>query len=78
MKVPVDRLSSDTLEKVIEEFVTRDGTDYRKTEVDLETKIRQVKYQLEAGIAVLMFVEETEIVNIFMDDAPAILVLNET
>ena len=70
IKIPVNRLSPETLERVLEEFVTRDGTDYGKTEVPLETKIRQNKYQLEAGAAILVFDEKTETCNIFSADDP--------
>jgi len=36
----------------------------------LETKIRQVKYRLETGSAVLIFEDETETTNIFLADDP--------
>ena len=39
LKIPYDQLNSETLNGVIEEFVTRDGTDYGEIEVSLETKI---------------------------------------
>ena len=42
-KVPYDQLSPEALQGVIEEFVTRDGTDYGEIEVSLETKISQSK-----------------------------------
>jgi len=49
IKIPINRLTPETLQGVLEEFVTRDGTDYGKAEVPLATKIRQIRYQLEAG-----------------------------
>ena len=39
LKIPYDQLNSETLNGVIEEFVTRDGTDYREFEVSLKIKI---------------------------------------
>jgi len=68
VKIPVDRLSPETLQGIIEEFITRDGTDYGKTEVPIDTKIRQVKSQLESGLAVLVYDDETQTCNIFSAD----------
>ncbi len=42
IKIPYVQLSPEALHGVIEEFVTRDGTDYGEFEVPLDTKISQV------------------------------------
>ena len=73
--IPVDRLNSETLQSVIEEFASRDGTDYGVNVVELETKIRQVKNQLEAGMVVLVFDEETQTCNIFSAGDPVVRAL---
>ena len=54
IKIPYDQLSPEALQGVVEEFVTRDGTDYGEHEVSLETKINQVLAQLKAKLAELM------------------------
>ena len=77
IKIPINRLSPEILERVLEEFVTRDGTDYGKTEVPLETKIRQIKYQLESGSAILVFDGKTETCNIFSANDPVIRFLKD-
>jgi uncharacterized protein YheU (UPF0270 family) len=69
-KIPVNKLSPEALQGVIEEFVSRAGTDYGEVEVSMETKFRQVKYKLENGSAVLNFDDETETTNIFLADDP--------
>ena len=69
-KIPVNKLSPEALQGVIEEFITRAGTDYGEVEVPAEAKIRQVKYRLENGSAVLIFDDETETTNIFLADDP--------
>jgi len=74
--IPVDRLTPETLQHVIEEYVTRDGTDYGTKEVLLETKIRQVKMQLETGAAVLLYDQETQTCNIFSADDPVVRALH--
>ncbi len=63
--IPPYRLSSGVLNAVIEEFITRHGTDYGHTEVPHDTKIEQVKSQLASGMAVLVYDDETETCNIF-------------
>ncbi len=73
--IPINRLSSEALQCVIEEYISRDGTDYGSNVVELETKIRQVKYQLEAGMAVLVYDEETQTCNIFLADDPVVRTL---
>ena len=54
-RIPYDQLSPEALQGVIEEFVTRDGTDYGEIEVSVETKINQVLNQLKSGKAVIVF-----------------------
>jgi uncharacterized protein len=69
-KIPVNKLSPEALQGVIEEFVSRSGTDYGEVEVPAETKFRQVKNKLENGLAVLIFDDDTETTNIFLANAP--------
>jgi len=68
--IPVKKLSAAALKGVIEEFVTRRGTDYGAVEAALETKVKQVKNRLKDGSAVLVFDDETETTNIFLADDP--------
>jgi uncharacterized protein YheU (UPF0270 family) len=71
-RIPVNRLSPEALQGVIEEFISRDGTDYGEIEVSRETKFRQAKYKLETGSAVLIFDDETETTNIFLANDPVL------
>lgn len=59
MILPWQELSTDALDGLIEEFVTRDGTDYGEQEVSLARKVEQVKAKLRAGEVVLLFSEST-------------------
>mgnify|MGYP000858160054 FL=1 len=68
--IPVNKLSAHALKGVIEEFISRNGTDYGAIEASLETMVRQVKSKLKDGSAVLVFDDETETTNIFMADDP--------
>lgn len=64
VEVPYDRLSADTLRALIEEFVTRDGTDYGAVERSLDDKVRDVRRQIERGEVIVVFDPETETVNL--------------
>jgi uncharacterized protein YheU (UPF0270 family) len=75
-RIPVDRLSPEALQGIIDEFIARDGTDYGEQEAPRETKFRQVKERLLRGSAVLVFDDETESVNIFPADDPVLKKLN--
>ena len=62
--IPYKELSPEALHGVIEEFVTRDGTDYGESEVSLDSKISQVLNQLHSKKAVIVFDPKTETCNI--------------
>ena len=64
MIVPWRELSPDALLGVIDEYVTREGTEYGASDVPLETKRAQVRRQLEAGEVVLLFDAQTQTTNI--------------
>lgn len=68
--VPYDHLSPEALRSLIEEFVTRDGTDYGQTDVPLQRKIDQVMVQLTSGMAIIMFDESTLTCTIVRKDDP--------
>jgi uncharacterized protein YheU (UPF0270 family) len=68
--IPVNKLSSKALLGVIEEFISRNGTDYGEIEASPEANVRQVKDKLKKGLAVLVFDDETETTNIFLADNP--------
>ena len=55
LEIPWRELSSDALTGVIEEFVTREGTEYGSRDVDLATKVAQVRRQLERGEVLVFF-----------------------
>ncbi len=72
VKIPYGQLSPEALRGVIEEFVTRDGTDYGEVEISLETKISQVLSQLKSGKAVIVFDQGTESCTILKNDNQAL------
>lgn len=59
LEIPYQALAPETLTALIEDFVTRDGTDYGLTEVPLATKVEQVRRELQRGEAVITYDQET-------------------
>jgi uncharacterized protein YheU (UPF0270 family) len=47
--VPPERLQADILQALLEEFATRDGTDYGERELNLDEKVERLQRQLRAG-----------------------------
>jgi hypothetical protein len=64
--IPADELRPDALCGLIEEFVTRDGTDYGAVEQSVAEKVAAVLAQLESGEARLVFDPETETTNVVL------------
>jgi uncharacterized protein YheU (UPF0270 family) len=58
--IPPDNLSALALQGLIEEFVTRDGTDYGERETELAQKVTQVQEQLKRGKAGILFYPGTD------------------
>jgi hypothetical protein len=62
--VPHTELPADTLRRVIESFVLREGTDYGEGDFSLEQKVAHVLRQLERGEAHILFDAKSESVDI--------------
>jgi len=72
LNIPYKKLSPGTLRSIIEECVTRDGTDYGDVEVTLEQKTIQVHREITSGKALILFDTKEQICNIVSRDNPAI------
>jgi uncharacterized protein YheU (UPF0270 family) len=55
VEVPHGDLSDDALRGVIESYVLREGTDYGERDVPHDSKVAEVRRQLERGEARIMF-----------------------
>ena len=62
--VPPGSLSREALRGVVEEFVTRAGTDYGAHEKTIAEKIADVERQIERGEAIIVFDVDTAMTNI--------------
>ncbi|HDN9013924.1 TPA: YheU family protein [Aeromonas salmonicida] len=79
MIIPWQDLDSDTLNNLLEHFVLREGTEYGEHAVSLTDKVDEVRQQLKQGLAVIVYSELHESINIVskatfssapMDDIP--------
>ena len=64
LEIPVERIDPDTLQKMIEEFVTREWSDPADSGCTLEEKVAQVLRQLRARTARVMYDVTSETWNI--------------
>lgn len=58
--VPPARLQADVLQALLEEFASRDGTDYGERERTLAEKVAQLHSQLRAGDLQLLYDVDSE------------------
>ena len=66
VEIAPEQLSEAALNALVEEFVTRDGTDYGSAELSLEEKVARLMGQLAAGEARIVFEPESETTNIVL------------
>jgi len=72
MEIPYQSLEKQTLEELIKDIVTRDGTDYGVEETSTEQKITSVMSALKTGKALLYWDTETESISLHtQDDMPS-------
>ena len=62
--VPYTELAPDTLQRIIADLVTRDGTDYGAVERTFEQKAAELLRQLQCGEAKLVFDLATETIGL--------------
>lgn len=64
MIIPHAELDADTLTAIIEEYISREGTDYGIEEYSLAQKVEQVRRQLQRGEVVLNYDPESQSCNL--------------
>ena len=68
MEIPHNQLSEETLLAVIEEFISREGTDYGQRMYTFDEKVEMVKSQLISGKIKLFFDTKTSSCNLVKAD----------
>ncbi len=64
--MPILNISPEALKGLLEEYVSRDGTDYGLVEVTIDEKTKILREQLERGELSILFDEETQEFDIVM------------
>ncbi len=64
MEIPRSQLSDKALRAIIEEFVTREGSEYGPIEYSFEDKVDHVIQQLERGEVIVTFDAASETCNL--------------
>jgi uncharacterized protein YheU (UPF0270 family) len=64
VKVPYQQIDPETLRRMIQEFVTRDGSDWAETGCALEDKVEQVLQQLKNKQIKVVFDLKTQTANL--------------
>lgn len=70
IEVPYGQLNPETLGKMIQEFVTRDGADWGDAGCTLDDKVRQVLQQLKNKQVKVVFDLRSETANIVSSQNP--------
>jgi uncharacterized protein YheU (UPF0270 family) len=60
VEVPIQRLSADVLAALLEEFASRDGTDYGHYDLTLAGKVANLRTQLQEGKLCLLYDADSE------------------
>ena len=64
MEIPHTQLSDEALQAIIEEFISREGSEYGLIEYSFEEKVRHVIKQLERGEVIVTFDVVSETCNL--------------
>ena len=64
VEVPFEQINPDTLRRMIQEFVSRDGADWADVGCTLEDKVEQVLQQLRNKKVKVVFDQTSETVNL--------------
>jgi len=67
--IPFESLAPETLDNVLSDIVSRDGTDYGDYDLSLDQKREQALRALRSGDAVLLFDTESETIQLVSKSA---------
>lgn len=72
VEIPYCRISHDALIGIVEEYISREGTDYGHYDYTFEEKVDAVLNQIKSGEAKIFFHHESKSINILrLDQVPA-------
>ena len=69
MRIPHTALSPESLRAVVEEFITREGTEYGARDYSLDEKVRHVMGQLEREEVIIEYDPDSQTCNLVGRDS---------
>ena len=60
VEVPPQRLQPEVLQSLLEEYASRDGTDYGEQELSLSRKVSNLRQQMQRGDLLILYEVEGE------------------
>lgn len=60
VEVPPERLQPEVLQALLEEYASRDGTDYGEQELSLSRKVSNLRQQIQQGDLLILYEVEGE------------------
>ncbi|MFO7551674.1 MAG: YheU family protein [Haliea sp.] len=78
LEIPPARLAPDALAGLLEEFASRDGTDYGDRELSLAEKVANLRRQLDSGDMRLLYDSDSESWDLVSRDVARALLAGET
>ena len=72
VEIPYKDISAEALDNLIEDFISRDGTDYGEFEVSLADKKAQIMLQLQQGKVAIIYDEGSESCTLLPRDQLAV------
>ncbi len=64
MIIPATSLSPEILNNILEEFITREGTDYGAVELSLDDKVKRLMPQILNGNVLIIFDEKLQTIQL--------------
>ena len=78
LEIPPARLRTDVLQALLEEFASRDGTDYGENETSLQEKVDALQRQLLQGDIKLLYGAASEQWDLVAQDEAVLLLQEES
>ena len=60
LRIPFEQLQADTLTAILEEFISREGTDYGLQEVSFEQQLEKARQSMLSGDVVIVYDSQLE------------------
>ena len=67
IEIPPDQLTEEVLAAIIENFISREGTDYGLVEFSFDKKLEQIRKQISRGEVKIIYDQSSETVSLLTE-----------